>query len=120
MRWTCARCGAAVSVALSECPFCPPLPASEADEGAPLPLAAPPERDETGTPATSVAGGLAPPAARPRALRAREEESPYWRGAKMGAGFVLAVVSLLFLLMVLRVWLPAESGWKAWLERLWP
>lgn len=109
-----------MSVALSECPFCPPLPASEAGERAALPLAAPPERDETGAPATSVAGGLAPRAAPPRALRAREEESPYWRGAKMGVGFVLAVVSLLLLLMVLRVWLSPESGWKAWVERLWP
>ena len=101
---------------MSECPFCPPLPASEAGDRAALPLAALRERDEARAPATSSA----PIAAPPRALRAREEESPYWRGAKMGVGFVLAVVSLLLLLMVLRVWLPPESGWKAWVERLWP
>ena len=109
-----------MSVALNECPFCPPLPASDAGGATSAPLAALPEREETQAAATSSARGRAPTAAPPRVFREREEENPYWRGAKMGVGFALAVVSLLLLLTALRVWVSPESGWKSWLERLWP
>ncbi|MGH9863074.1 MAG: hypothetical protein ACRD35_06585 [Candidatus Acidiferrales bacterium] len=108
-----------MSVALNECPFCPPLAGAEAGEPAAMPLAAAPKQQETAARAMAAAGSAAT-AERPRAWRASEEESPYWRGAKMGVGFVLAVVSLLLLLTALRTWVSPDSGWKSWLERLWP
>jgi O-antigen/teichoic acid export membrane protein len=47
------------------------------------------------------------------------QESPFWRGLKLGIGFMLAVAVILFLLALLMTWFFQE-GWQPWLDRLWP
>lgn len=48
------------------------------------------------------------------------EETPLWRGVKMGIGFMLAVVSILLLLALVLFWLSNQPGWKPWFDRLLP
>lgn len=87
MRWICPRCGVSLSLALSQCPYCPPA------ESAPQPVEARPAAAE-------------PPKA---------EESPYLRGARFAVGFLLAVVTILLLLALLLEWLAAHPEWQPWL-----
>jgi len=87
VRWICPRCGVSLSLALSECPYCPPA------ESAPQPAEARPAAAE-------------PPQA---------EESLYLRGARFGVGFLLAGVTLLLLIALLLQWLAAHPEWQPWL-----
>jgi O-antigen/teichoic acid export membrane protein len=48
------------------------------------------------------------------------QESPFWRGLKLGIGFMLAVAVILFLLALLMTWFFQE-GWQPWGDGVqWP
>lgn len=129
MRWVCPQCGATLSVALTECPYCtassaqaPPEPELPAGE-----LLAPPlESRPAVAPAPQTARAVRPTlpatlsAIRAQARRAaemQEQMSPFRRGLEMGVGFMLAVAVTLFLFALLSFWLSQE-GWQPWWEWL--
>lgn len=101
MRWICPRCGVSLSLALSECPYCPPAGAAAKPAEAP-PAAAPVKPDAIPRP-PAAAGPPVP------------EESPYLRGVRFGLGFLLVVVSVLLLLALFLEWLAAHPEWQPWL-----
>lgn len=104
MRWICPRCGVSLSLALSQCPYCPPA------ESAPRPAEARPAV----APVKPEAVPKPPPAAGPPV----PEESLYLRGARFAVGFLLAVVTILLLLALLLEWLAAHPEWQPWLGAL--
>jgi len=135
MRWVCPRCHHQVSVALTECPYCAPDGAQKA-EPPPLPLGKPPpvstqplaqRSPASAAPGPAAAAGPLPDDAasirarfrQTAAGEARQRESPFWHGLKMGVGFMLAVALILFLLALLMTWFFQE-GWQPWLDQLWP
>jgi hypothetical protein len=145
MRWVCPRCHNQVSIALTECPYCakeeseenpaeapmpPPLGAPPQTTPRPPELAAPPPVAATPPPAAVEARVELPPprrVARPRRVAVapptpikeekEEEETPFWRGVRMGVGFALAVAVILFLLAFLLFWLR-HIGWQPYFENL--
>ena len=90
-----------MSLALSECPYCPPAPSPPGSAEAPR-AAAPVKPDAV--PRPPAAAGLPVP-----------EESPYLRGVRFGLGFLLVVVTVLLLLALLLEWLAAHPEWQPWL-----
>ncbi len=98
MRWICPRCGVSLSLALTECPYCPP-----ASKPAEAPPAAAPVKPDAVPRPPAAAGPPVP------------EESPYLRGARFAVGFLLAVVTILLLLALLLEWLAAHPEWQPWL-----
>ena len=134
MRWVCPGCGSQVSVALSVCPNCGSSEASEPAESRAAALVTPREVKPTEfylpPPAERTSLAVAPPVAKPPTQRllptpraaARNEmerENPFWRGVKIGIGFMLAVVMILLLLALLLPWLR-EKGWQPWLDSAAP
>jgi len=108
VRWICPRCGVSLSLALTECPYCPP-----ASKPAEAPPAAAPVHGEPvqGEPVEPAAISRPPAAAGPPV----PEESLYLRGARFAVGFLLAVVTILLLLALLLEWLAAHPEWQPWL-----
>ena len=90
-----------MSLALSECPYCPPAPSPPGSAEAPR-AAAPVKPDAVPQP-PAAAGPPVP------------EESPYLRGVRFGLGFLLVVVTVLLLLALLLEWLAAHPEWQPWL-----
>lgn len=144
MRWVCPQCRGEVSVALTECPYClPPAPVSEQPAATPTVTAPQPEAPSRPAPPETIAVMPAPApeklpeaalwlreaqairramVAVPRQARAPEQEleTPFWRGVKMGVGFMLAVATILLLLALLLFWLSSQPGWQPLFERLNP
>lgn len=106
MRWLCPQCGAAVNLALEECPHCARRAAA--------PPAEPPVRPAASTVAKKPAAPPGPAKAAP-AAPAPPEESAVWRGVRFGVGFMLVVVTILLLLSFLLQWLEANPDWQRWL-----
>lgn len=79
--------------------------AAESDEAVATPLVRP---ESTAAIRSAVVEGRA---------QAETQETPFWRGVRMGVGFMFAVATILFLLALLMFWLSVV-GWQPWFERL--